>query len=146
MFGIIRVTRKDFTVMTFNLGSASTWNFLILPSILCTLHSEENKFKVLKGKICNWKLFFLHQKMSILLNSALPFVSYNAEIWSWKPLHYECVAVILLKMYRYPISCTFLPPYKPPNLFAVTRSFLNPLRGGAGKSSYLCRMTQLTSG
>ena len=53
MFGIRRVTRKDFTVMTFNLGSASTWNFLILPSILCTLHSEENMFKVLKGKICN---------------------------------------------------------------------------------------------
>lgn len=30
-----------------------------------------NKSYDLKGKICNWKLFFFHQKMSILLNSAL---------------------------------------------------------------------------
>ena len=53
MLAITRVTRKDFTVLTFILGSASIWNFLIPPSILCSLHSEENKFKVLKGKICN---------------------------------------------------------------------------------------------
>ena len=81
MLGITRVTRKDFTVMTFILGSASTWNVLIPPSILCILHSEENTFKVLKGKICNWKLFFFHQKMSILLNSVL-----STYVLQWRNL------------------------------------------------------------
>lgn len=137
MLAITRVTRKDFKVMTFILGSASTWNVLISPSILCTLHSEENKFKVLKGKICNWKLFCFHQKMSILLNSALSIcVSHCRNLVLKTTARDERVAVILLKMYRYPISCAFLPPYKSPNLFAVTRAFLNPVRSGVGRSSY----------
>ena len=73
MLAITRVTRILFYSDDVHLilGSVSTWNVLIPPSILCILHSEENTFKVLKGKICNWKLFFFHQKMSILLNSVL---------------------------------------------------------------------------
>ena len=73
MLGITRVTRILFYSDDVHLilGSASTGNVLIPPSILCILHSKENTFKVLKGKICNWKLFFFHQKMSILLNSVL---------------------------------------------------------------------------
>ena len=73
MLGITRVTRILFYSDDVHLilGSASTWNVLIPPSILCILHSKENTFKVLKGKICNWKLFFFHQKMSILLISVL---------------------------------------------------------------------------
>ena len=57
--------------MTFILGSASIWNFFIPPSILCTLHSEENKFKVLKGKICFIKAFLFPPKDEHSFHSAL---------------------------------------------------------------------------
>ena len=142
MLGITRVTRILFYSDDVHLilGSASTWNVLIPPSILCILHSDlkKTRSKSSRAKFVTESFSFSTKRWAFFWIRPFPLVSYSAEIWSWKPLHDERVAVILLKMYRYPISCTFLPPYKPPNLFAVTRAFLNPDRGGVGRSSNLC--------
>ena len=73
MLGITRVTRILFYSddFHFRLGLHIECLDSPLDSLHSTQWSEENTFKVLKGKICDWKLFFFHQKMSILLNSVL---------------------------------------------------------------------------